>query len=368
MNGGTRPSRVSSPKKQQQQKARGPSRNLGGRGAFSAPVAQSIRVRTGRPTITSLRNGDCRVVHREYIAEVTSSLTASAFKSVQYTCNAGQATTFPWLSKIAQNFESYTFNKLRFDYETEASSSTGGTVVLALDYDAIDSAPSTKQQALAYRGSVRSAPWTPCQHISLSEDLRKLPNYYVRPGPQPANSDLKTYDVGNLFVVTQGITATGSVLGELYVEYDVHLKTPVFEPILPNGSLIQPAGAGVLTTALLGTQASVVSSGSIVMSSSLAGNTLTLTGLQVGSEIVVSYSVEAAVVAGKLTMAATTGLTLGTSVNPTWAADTMGASVQTFTVTANVATITLAISGGTLTTPSLVAVTVNSFYPVLVGF
>jgi hypothetical protein len=203
--------------------------------------------------------------------------------------------------------------------------------------------------------------------MSVGEDLHKAKTNYVRPGPQPANTDIKTYDVGNLFVVSQGVTTSLATCGELYVEYDIILKTPIFEPILPNGSLVNMTGANVTTSTLFGQSGNYVSSGNATITTNGA-NVVTLNGLQVGSEIVVSYGVVGAVIAGKITMAATSGLTTKTQVSPTWAADTMGASIQTFLVTASTAVITLSIAGGTITTPSLAVLTLSSYSPVLVGY
>jgi len=138
-----------------------------------------------------------------------------------------------------------------------------------VDYDAIDASPANKQQALAYRRSVRSAPWNDCCHTSVAEDLHKLKSQFVRAGALPANADLKTYDTGNLFVITQGVTTASAVCGELYVEYSLKLMTPIFEPglSLAGGSLV---GANTQTAANpLGT-APVVKANSIGISVSNA--------------------------------------------------------------------------------------------------
>lgn len=216
----------------------------------SAPLAKSMVRKTQKPKMETRPNGDAHIKHREYIADITAGTgTATVFTSSTYAVNPGQATTFPWLSRIASNYESYVFNSLRFDYETEAPSTLGGTLVLTLDYDASDAAPNTKQQAMTYRGAVRSAPWSACQHASLAEDLHKSKSNFIRPGVQPAGTDIKTYDIGNLFAISQGVSTASAVLGELYVEYDVLLMTPVFEPVGPSLSGGRFAGGGVLTTA-----------------------------------------------------------------------------------------------------------------------
>jgi hypothetical protein len=132
---------------------------------------------------------------------------------------------FPWLSRIAANYESYRFEKLAFSYETQASTAQTGSVILTVDYDPSDSAPTGKAQALNYRGAVRSAPWCPCVHYSIPEDLHKRTSYFVRAGSLPVGKDVALYDIGNLFVVTNNNAST-AIIGEVWVNYTVRLMTP----------------------------------------------------------------------------------------------------------------------------------------------
>ncbi len=162
------------------------------------------------------------MVHREFLADVNGSV---AFASTQFQVNPGLPASFPWLAAVASRYESYRFNELRFLFETQTSTATAGTVILAPDYDATDAAPTTKQQATSYRSAVRSAAWAPSVLVCDREDLHKRESYYVRSGSVPANTDVKLYDTANLFVCTQGMSGATAV-GELYVEYDVHLMTP----------------------------------------------------------------------------------------------------------------------------------------------
>lgn len=207
----------------------------------SAPVAKALKVKTNKPSMNTRPNGDCIVKHREYIAEVTGS---NLYAVTGYAVNAGQTNTFPWLSKLARNYESYRFRKLDFVFETQSATSEVGTVLLSLDYDASDPSPTSKQIAMAYRGSVRTAPWSSCVHSSLLEDLCKRKTYYTRSAALLANEDVKLYDVGNLYVSTQGQVAT-PLIGELYVEYDVLLMTPEFSPSeIVGGSVV---GGGTMS-------------------------------------------------------------------------------------------------------------------------
>lgn len=244
-----------SQKKPRQRKGRNTNNTNQGPISRTAPVATSKNTKTQRPKMRTMKNGDCHIIHREYISDINaSSGSPSIFSVTPFAVNPGQSSTFQWLSKVASNFESYKFNKLKFDYETEAPTSLGGTLMLTLDYDATDPPPVSKQQAMAYRGSVRSAPWTPCCHTSILEDLSKNKTYFVRPGSQPANTDIKLYDVGNLFVISKGVTTADAALGELYVDYDVMLMTPIYEatPAIQYGGYVV-GGTGVSNANPLGT-------------------------------------------------------------------------------------------------------------------
>jgi len=238
------------------------------------------------------------------------------------------------LSTIAKNFESYRFRKLRFCYETEAPSSLGGSLVVALDYDATDVAPATKQQAMAYRGSVRSALWEPCCHSSILEDLNKQKSYFVRPAAQPANTDIKTYDTGNLFVCTQNVTTASAVCGELYVEYDVDLLTPVYEG--PTGGSSGGLSSTTATVASPLLAATAVSGNTIGLSAALT--VVTMTSLAVGGEYLLMYSCTADVT---VSFGTYTGCTLKTALAGNGESYTLCA-----TVTATASTASIAITAG----------------------
>lgn len=186
-----------------------------------APVAQGNKRRMARPKIKNQgAPGDVRVRHREYISD---TFGAVGFEARQHSINPGLAWEFPWLSKLAQRFESYRFNKLKYVYETSSPTSATGTVMIVMDYDPSDPAPTDKTQALNYRDAARSPPWCDIAISATKEDLHKRQSYFVRSGA--TNNDLRLSDVGNMFLCVQG-QAGSTVIGELYVEYDVSLMTP----------------------------------------------------------------------------------------------------------------------------------------------
>jgi hypothetical protein len=163
-----------------------------------------------------------RVRHCEYIGDIPGSTT---FSAVGYKINPGLSSVFPWLSGLAILYESYTVHDLKFRFSTMKSTATNGTVMGAVDFDAADAAPSAKAQMMAYKGAVRSAPWAEFEVHCAPDDLQKFKKRFVRNDTLASNLDIKTYDVGQLFIATDGEADT-STIGELYVEYDITFQTP----------------------------------------------------------------------------------------------------------------------------------------------
>ncbi len=188
-----------------------------------AAVAVSSKRRQKNAEIEYARDGrSCVISHEERFATILGS---TSFAVNSYAINPGQSSTFPWLSGIANRFESYRFDKLEFLYKTKTATTALGDVILAVDYDATDAAPTDSIQAEAYDESVSSAPWQNLTHKCRAQNMRKLPTYYVRGDSQPSSTDLKLYDMGNLFVCTEN-QASAALVGYMYVRYTVRLLTP----------------------------------------------------------------------------------------------------------------------------------------------
>lgn len=197
--------------------------NFGSNKRSSAPVSQGLVSTMSKPQTRNLANGNILVRHREFVADLNGSVEFLIQRSPHI--NAGSRVLFPWLASIANNYESYIFNSLIFRYESTCNTTTSGSVVLAIDYDPDDQFPESKQELMDFSSSVRCNPWLSCEHKSLKGDLNKRKTYFVRNAGVPAGAERNTYDVGTLYVGTQG-QATASSIGELYVEYEVILQTP----------------------------------------------------------------------------------------------------------------------------------------------
>lgn len=219
--------------------------NVGKRGNALAGRGSTKNITTNRKSMPFEED--------EYIGEVVIANTPG-FNVTAYAVNPGQVATFPWLSTIASRFEKYQFDFLEFYFKREvsefATAGTIGKVIMSFDTDASDPPPSGKQQMEAQDPHVDGMP---CENQRLVIPPRMLKKFndahFVRPGVLPINADIKTYDIGNLFIATQGITADdGFAVGELHVRYRGRLMIPVLESVVhnapPNNNISQFEDSG----------------------------------------------------------------------------------------------------------------------------
>lgn len=194
-----------------------------------APVAVGYR-RTNPVARINGRGNVVVIQHREYIADIIGSV---GYTVLGFPINPGVGTTFPWLSILARNFEKYRFRRCTFCFESSVATTTAGVVLSAIDLDANDPAPPTKQIIMAYQGANRSNVWA--EHCTNLPEMQ--PELYVRTATAPSGTDIKTYDAGNLWLATQGEVDNTTPIGELYVDYVVELHVPQLASVANNPSL-----------------------------------------------------------------------------------------------------------------------------------
>lgn len=236
---------------------RGPQRNPN----VSAAAAYSTGMSSSAPAVSRSGNDSCRIVHRELLSNVSGSSAYTV--GLSFPLNPGLAVSFPWLSTQAQSWEQYRFNKLRFCYYTRTASTTPGSVMLIPDYDAADAAPATEQIASSYGEVVEDSPWKDlCCNLRPDRMHSMGPKKFVRSLPLTANLDIKTYDVGSLFVATTDGTAVP--WGKIWVEYDITLFVPQLQPLGEQVSLTQHSIFSSSTSAAIfgGTQTNLPGSAS----------------------------------------------------------------------------------------------------------
>lgn len=190
------------------------------------------------------------VKRREFIQDVVGSV---AFSVASFPDNPGLPNIYPWLNTMAPLYEEYKCVSKRFLYETESATTATGAVILAYDYDALDSAPADKQSALTIADNVRTAPWARADLNLRPADLSRRGSLYTRTGTV-SGSDLKTYDQGQFHLCTSGQADT-SVVGELWVEYTFHFFIP--QPVGPPPSAKVVAGGTVSRAAFYGSASTV---------------------------------------------------------------------------------------------------------------
>lgn len=191
----------------------------------------------GPPIVSNSRNG-VRIKHREYIKDIVSS---TAFSLENFFLNPGLHATFPWLSRIAQNFEQYKFHGIIFEFRStsaDALDSTNtalGTVIQGTDYNPAMANFSNKQQMENNEWSVSTKPSNSCIHpIECSAKESQVKLWFVRTGPIPVGSDQRLYDLANYQIATSGSQAQATI-GELWCSYDCEFFKPVLDVGTPEG-------------------------------------------------------------------------------------------------------------------------------------
>lgn len=188
-----------------------------------------------------------RVIYREYLGDVyTHPSSAGAFSVQTFQINPGLFTTFPWLSTIANQYEQWTPNGIVFEFKSTSSDYTAtsalGSVIMATDYDQLDSVYANKQEML---NSAYSNEAKPTEHIvhglecAPGDTPQRL--LYTRSGAL-TGPGLRDTDLAQFSIATQGGTTANLNLGSLYVYYDITLrKEQLFGGVLAKGNLFYTA-------------------------------------------------------------------------------------------------------------------------------
>jgi len=169
-----------------------------------------------------------RVTHREYLGDVYSS--TSSFSLVSFNINPGLATTFPWLSPIAGQFTGWKPMGIVAEFVSEGSDYANvaglGFVALASNYNALAPVYTNKRELLNSQFATAAKPSVTFQHwIECKDDNVPQEKLYVRSGAV-SSGDLRLYDLSVLNLAVGGNTASGVIIGELWITYDIILMLP----------------------------------------------------------------------------------------------------------------------------------------------
>lgn len=184
-------------------------------------------------------NQSIRIKETERIGTVMGS---NAFSVVgNYPLNPGLPSSFPWLSATASQYEKYRVHKITYRYKNLKGTASDGNILMAFDFDSLDAPPTSAIQMTQYTRCTDGSPWRIFE-MSIVPTGAEL---YTRSGI-PAGADLKTYDLGRLFVAAEGC-ADSSAHGYLEVEYDIELmkkQSPASGGVSTNRQVTFYTGSG----------------------------------------------------------------------------------------------------------------------------
>lgn len=186
------------------------------RGSVAAAYSKTVGIKAAN---IGFANGRTIIRHREYLAPIRGSTT---FRVQSMSLNPGLSNTFPWLSNLAANYEQYKVNKLHVEFVTSSGSTASGRVGLAFGYNPSEGIPVNKQEFFSIVPNREEAPW---EDITLAVPVTGNVKY-IRLAGVSSSGTLNTYDMGQIFVAASGTVDSTSVVGDLFVNYEIELLRP----------------------------------------------------------------------------------------------------------------------------------------------
>lgn len=204
------------------------------------------------PGIPRVQNSSDGVIvrHKEFLSDVPSSI---GFSSFIIPLNPGLPDSFPWFSRVAQNFEEWKPRGIIVEYRTTSSDTllaanpALGSVIIATQYNSVNPDFVNKQQMENYEGAISCKPSVSMIHQVETAKAQMVQDcYYTRVEAPPANADIRMYDIGKVQVATVGSQANGNLIGEIWISYEIELRKPKIpaDPIVESAHFILTA-AGV---------------------------------------------------------------------------------------------------------------------------
>lgn len=183
------------------------------RGSSSALPRASATVAQNRSLVVKYHE-------RERIAALKFPSTGSFHLLFDGSCQAANPGVFPWGSSMAQLFEKYRIEWIRFHYVPVTGTDTGGLFQLSFDYDTLDDAPTDALSVSQMSVFADSALWRSFTMV-VPSDRRIL---FTKGQALVPGSDPKTYDMGRIYASIDGSTGVeGTTFGYLEVEYEITL-------------------------------------------------------------------------------------------------------------------------------------------------
>ena len=184
------------------------------------PAARSYQAARGN------RNTRRIIKNRELVRDVSSTVN---FATVSYRENPGFS-HWIWASQQAKGYERYRVKKLAYEIvPLYGNTDAKGKFFLAFDLDPNDGNPpsgdSGMRDLVASEFVIDTPSWKAARlSLPASKLMSGIQTKTVRDGP--VHGSLREYDMGSVIVGTVGFDNDGTVVGQLYVDYEIELLSP----------------------------------------------------------------------------------------------------------------------------------------------
>lgn len=196
---------------------------------------------TDPPNIVNTFGEDATVIrHREYVGDLMSGDfpsggTVTDFHLGQWTINPGNPALFPWLSAIAANYQSYELRGMIVELKSLTSdysnNSVLGSMFIGTQYNVLESPPEDKRDIENLQYSTSCKPSESMIHgIECDRSLNVGTHLYVNPDGVRGEGDARLYDLGQIFIGSQGIPVENAPIAEIWLSYEVALYKPQVGP------------------------------------------------------------------------------------------------------------------------------------------
>jgi len=190
------------------------------------------------PRVRNTNMGEATVVnHREYLGDLLTGpddgtgKSAFTLQNAGYILNPGNSTTFPFLAKIATQFQEWEARGIIFELKSLcsdfASSLALGSMFGASEYNVLHPAPTTKVQ-LENMEYASSAKPSKSIIIPIECDPRNdvATHLYVAKDNEYLGGDKRLYDLSKVYLGSYGCPNFNKPIAEIWVSYEIALFKP----------------------------------------------------------------------------------------------------------------------------------------------
>lgn len=297
---------------------------------------------------------------REQVANIYSNSAAEGAMQ-SFDVNPGLSSFMEWLSVMAPGFSEWYPNGLVFEYVPAVSPqapNSSGKVAMTVSYDNGDPDPTTFKDMSQYQMTTQAPPYQAQLMAGECAPKATALNWYkVRTGDVPITDDAHSiYDWGKLHVRAGGQATDGTLIGTVFVIYEIVFQKPLAPRTVGRTLTDAYALAGASSSAFCGTSRTARSGNTLGVTFPTNSQILFPSWLTNGKFLIsfdyIGTSATAAV--PTVTLSGCTGLNWFSGGTSAWLAPAAGVASTAMSfdmiveVTSSPASITL--SGGTIPT------------------